>query len=66
MNQPCESCFSEQRSLNDLFQQAIFDAQKLADKENKKVAVFAEGQKWQFRVIEGQLPGGTCYVAKPV
>mgnify|MGYP000729957541 CR=1 FL=1 len=61
----CDSCFSEQRSLNDIFQQAISDAKKLANEQNKKVAVIQEGQGYQLRFITNQIPGATRYVAEP-
>ena len=62
----CDSCFNEQRSLNDLFQQAIIDAQNLSNKENKKVAVIAEAGQFKIHIITDAIPGGTCKITCPV
>lgn len=62
----CDSCHNEQRSLNDLFQQSIIDAQRLANIENKKVAVVAEGRQFKIEIITDTIPGNTCKVVNPV
>lgn len=62
----CPDCFNEQRSINDQLQQTIIDAQKFANTEKKNVAVFQQGRKYDFAVINGAIPGATVKVIQPV
>jgi len=62
----CDSCFQDQRSLNDQFKQITIDAQTLANRENKSIAVIAEGGGWRLEIITKGIPPGTCKVVNPV
>lgn len=61
----CDSCFQEQRSLNDIFQQAIADAKKLANEQGKTIAVIQEGQTYRIQAFAGQPPGATRAIIEP-
>jgi len=61
----CDSCFSEQRSINELFDKAVNDAQQIANKEKIKVAVFQTGRSFEIQKIDGPIPAGTRHIAIP-
>jgi hypothetical protein len=62
----CTDCFKEQSTINEKLQTTIEHAQKMANRENKKIAVFVEGQGFSFALISGQLPACTVKVVVPV
>jgi hypothetical protein len=62
----CTDCHKEQGTINELLQQAIKDAQTLANTEHKKVAVFVEGRQFSYRIIIDTIPPGTCKVVEPL
>jgi len=62
----CPDCFLEQGTINEKFQAAINEAQKLANMEQKKVAVFVEGQGFSFCIITEGLPPFTRCTVEPV
>lgn len=62
----CDSCFNDQRSMNDKFQQAIIDAQKFSNEQQKKVAVFQENEGFRHEAFNGAAPPGCCKVVVPV
>lgn len=62
----CDGCFVDQRSINELFEQTIRDAQSFANKEKVKVAVFQKGRGFSFQKITGALPAGTREIIEPM
>ena len=58
----CDSCFNEQRSLNDQTKQKIIDVQAFANKEKKVVAVFSDGS---FQVLGESIPPGCIQLIQP-
>jgi hypothetical protein len=62
----CPDCFKEQKSINDKYKDLINEAQKLANKEKKEVAIFPNGKWYEFAIIEGQLPPNTQQIVCPL
>jgi len=59
----CVGCDAEQGTINQRFQKAIQDAESIAGKEGKKVAVIVAGQDFEVQIITDKIPGGTAYIA---
>lgn len=62
----CPDCFKEQRSRNDQLKNIIDEAEKYANSQKCKVAIYQEGQGFVYEKFTGEVPQGTIDIILPM